>query len=398
MNNKNREFAKLGLGLFVHYGLFSTLGSGEWAKYTNNIPDIEYENLVYKFNPKEDFTDELCKFARENGFKYIVFTARHHDGFSLYDTKELNSYNSYHYLNRDLVKEFVSSCKKYDLLPIIYHTLIDWKEEKNFDSFSEYLSYLRKSINILCSNYGEIGGFWLDGQWKYPDYDWEEEKLYSLINEKQPNALIINNSGLRRLGERLSKYINVVTYEGNKISNYDYHRNIDLYAAESCQTLNDHWGYAKNDINYKSIKDILLSFLNSRRYGGNYLLNIGPMEDGSIRSYEKEFISLLGKWININKEALFNTIPYEMNLPENSFALRNDKNIYIIIENVPMIMDSNVGAYNNSPININLSNIKYKKIYWLDNNTPINLTSNIYTVEPFKYGNSMIARIIKIEL
>ena len=396
--NKNIEFAKLGLGLFVHYGLFSVLGSGEWAKYTNNIPDIEYEKLAYLFNPKKNFSDEICSFAKENGFNYIVFTARHHDGFSLYDTKDLNDYNSYHYIKRDLVQEFILSCKKYNLLPIIYHTLIDWKEEKNFYSFSDYLSYLRNSIDLLCSNYGQIGGFWFDGEWKYPNYDWEEEKLYKMINRKQPNALIINNSGLSKLGERNSEYINVITFEGNKIANYDYHKSINLYAAEACQTLNDHWGYAKNDINYKSIKEILLNFLNCRRYGGNYLLNIGPKEDGSIREYEKEFVNLLGNWINLNKEALFNTVPYEMNLPSNSFALRNDNNIYIIIENIPMIIDNNVGIYNNNPIIINLANLKYKKIYWLDNKSLITTDFNQYVVEPFNYGNSMIARILKIEL
>lgn len=396
--NKNIEFAKLGLGLFLHYGLFSVLGSGEWAKYTNNIPDIEYEKLAYLFNPKMNFSDEICSFAKENGFNYIVFTARHHDGFSLYDTKDLNDYNSYHYIKRDIVQEFILSCKKYNLLPIIYHTLIDWKEEKNFDSFSDYLSYLRNSIDLLCSNYGQIGGFWFDGEWKYPNYDWEEEKLYKMINRKQPNALIINNSGLSKLGERNSEYINVITFEGNKIANYDYHKSINLYAAEACQTLNDHWGYAKNDINYKSIKEILLNFLNCRRYGGNYLLNIGPKEDGSIREYEKEFVNLLGNWINLNKEALFNTVPYEMNLPSNSFALRNDNNIYIIIENIPMIIDNNVGIYNNNPIIINLANLKYKKIYWLDNKSLITTDFNQYVVEPFNYGNSMIARILKIEL
>ena len=97
--NKNIEFAKLGLVLFVHYGLFSVLGSGEWAKYTNNIPDIEYEKLAYLFNPKKNFLDEKCSFAKENGFNYIVFTARHHDGFSLYDTKDLNNYNLYQLYN-----------------------------------------------------------------------------------------------------------------------------------------------------------------------------------------------------------------------------------------------------------------------------------------------------------
>lgn len=95
---------------------------------------------------------------------------------------------------------------------------------------------------------------------------------------------------------------------------------------------------------------------------------------------------------------MFNTVPYETNLPSNSFALRNDNNIYIIIENIPMIIDNNVGIYNNNPIIINLANLKYKKIYWLDNKSLITPEFNQYVVEPFNYGNSMIARILKIEL
>lgn len=87
-----------------------------------------------------------------------------------------------------------------------------------------------------------------------------------------------------------------------------------------------------------------------------------------------------------------------MNLPTNFFALRNDNNIYIIIENIPMIIDNNVGIYNNNPIIINLANLKYKKIYWLDNKSLITTDFNQYVVEPFNYGNSMIARILKIEL
>ncbi len=149
MNNKNRAFADLGIGLFVHYGIYSVLGEGEWIKLAKGMNDEEYDKLATRFSPKQNFAKEICAFAKQNGFKYIVLTTRHHDGFSLYDTKGLNDFDSVHYLKRDLVKEFVDACHEYGIIPFIYHTLIDWREEKKHNSFSEYLEYLRNSVKLL---------------------------------------------------------------------------------------------------------------------------------------------------------------------------------------------------------------------------------------------------------
>lgn len=398
MNDRSIRFSKLGLGLFVHYGIYSTLGEGEWVKLAKDYSDSEYDSLVKKFNPRPDFADNLCKFAIRNGFKYIVLTTRHHDGFSLYDTKGLNEFDAVNYIGRDIVREFVDSCREYKLIPILYHTLIDWREEKKYDSFSKYLKYLRESIDLLLTNYGEIGGIWFDGQWKYPNADWEEDKLYGLIRKKQPNAVIVNNAGLSRLGERFSNYLDVVTYERSNILNYDYNKSINSYAAEMCQALNVHWGYARKDINYKSIKDILFNFCTCRKFGGNLLLNVGPVEDGSIRPIEKEMIDLLGEWINTNAEAVFDSKPYPMELPDNTFALSKDNCLYIVIMDIPMEIDENAGRFEKNPIIIELKNINYNKVYWLDNHSLISLNDNKINVEPFEYGTNMLARVIKIEL
>ena len=355
--NKHVAFSNLGLGLFVHYGIYSILGMGEWAKFANNISDEEYEKLANNFKPNKNFTDRICSFAKKNGFKYIVFTARHHDGFSLYDTKGLNNYDVVSYINRDLINEFVISCKKYNIKPFLYHTLIDWKMEKKFNTFSDYLKYLRNSIDIICSNYGELGGIWLDGEWQYKDRNFELDKLFQIIKDKQPNAVIVNNCGLEIDSTKKNNLADVITYEKKNITKYSYSDMIKSYAVEMCQTLNDHWGYAKNDINYKSIKDIILDFCICRKYGGNYLLNIGHLPNGRIRQIDKEIVNSFGQWIKINKDAIYYPKPYKMDLPNNCFALRENNNIYIFIMNIPM-------EYNNKlySTNINLEGLKITKI------------------------------------
>jgi len=391
LNTKNRCFSKLGLGLFVHYGLYSIIEKGEWIKVEDEISDEEYDKLILQFNPRKDFSDEICGFAKQNGFKYIVFTARHHDGFSLYDTRGLSEYDSYNTIGRDLVKELVNSCRKYNIKFFLYHTLIDWHEEKKYDKFSNYLNYLYKSIDILCTYYGDIDGFWFDGMWKYPNNDWNEEKLYKIVSKKQPNAIIVNNSGLDNIGKRISKYTDVVTCEQNSIKGYNYERNIDDYAFEMCQTLNDHWGYSREDINYKSINEIIHNFCICRKYGGNYLLNIGLTSSGEIRSIERELIDLFGEWIKVNSEAIYDTEPYDMALPSNTFALKKDGIIYFFIFNVPTKFNQN-----NKYIKIYLRNKDVENAFWLDNMEKICIDEdNTFLVNPFEYGVSFCVRIAK---
>lgn len=390
-NIKNRDFSKLGLGLFVHYGLYSIIGNGEWIKEEDGMSDEEYDKLTLKFKPKKDFAEDICKFAKKNCFKYIVFTARHHDGFSLYDTRGLSEYDSYNTMGRDLVKELVNSCRKYNIKVFLYHTLIDWHEEKKYNDFSNYLNYLYKSIDILCTYYGDIDGFWFDGMWKYPNIDWNEENIYKIISKKQPNAVIVNNSGLNNIGKRISKYTDVVTCEQNSIKKYNYEKNIDDYAFEMCQTLNDHWGYSKDDINYKSINEIIYNFCMCRKYGGNYLLNIGPISNGEIRNIERELINLFGDWIKINSEAIFDTEPYDMVLPNNTFALRKAKVIYIFVFNVPTKFNKN-----SENIKIDLKTLNIENAFWLDNMEKIYIDEdNSFLVNPFEYGVSLCVRIAK---
>ena len=169
-----KDFEKLGFGMFVHFGLYSILGTGEWTlKLGQDVDEKEYEKLVEVFEPKPDWAEELVSTAKKAGCKYITLTTRHHDGFSLFDTCGLSTYDVMHAkCGRDLVREFVDACRKQDIIPFFYHTLLDWHVESYKNDFPKYLEYLRESIAILCRNYGKIGGFWFDGMWDKKESDW----------------------------------------------------------------------------------------------------------------------------------------------------------------------------------------------------------------------------------
>ena len=146
--------------------------------------------------------------------KYITLTTRHHEGFSLYDTQGLSNYDAVHSpAGRDLVKEFVEGCRAEGIIPFFYHTTLDWYQESFNKDFEAYLKYLRDSVRILCTNYGEIGGMWFDGNWSKPNEDWKLDKLYGMVRELQPEAMIIDNTGLRNRGEIGHPEIDCVTFE-----------------------------------------------------------------------------------------------------------------------------------------------------------------------------------------
>ena len=173
------RFSHLGFGMFVHFGLYSVIGKGEWYLTSNPNADInKYNALINKFKIKKNWAKDLVATAKNAGCKYITLTTRHHDGFSLYDTKGLNDFDAPHSAaGRDLIKEFADECHKAGIVPFFYHTLLDWYNPDYKNDFPKYIDYLDKSIEILCTSYGKVGGFWFDGMWDKPDADWQEDRL-----------------------------------------------------------------------------------------------------------------------------------------------------------------------------------------------------------------------------
>ncbi len=400
-----KNFQELGLGLFVHFGLYSILGKGEWAKESLAISDEDYYPLTEQFDPKTEWAKELVTVAKKAGCKYITLTTRHHDGFSLYDTCGLNTFDAPHAkCGRDLVREFVDACREQGIIPFFYHTLLDWHEESYKTDFPKYLEYLRASVEILCKDYGKIGGLWFDGMWNKPDADWEEDALYATIRKHQPEAMIINNTGLDARGVLGNIELDSVTFERGKPEPLNMEGSPKYVASEMCEIFGDHWGYAREDLNYKSPAKMIKELVECRKFGSNMLINIGPMEDGSVRLIDTAMLGLMGEWVSYFEEAIRSPRPSNVMVDNKSedFLLQDGKNYYLFCFNLPMMADVNVAKYEEVDYldTFELQD-KIKSITWLDNKEVVEYAQNenrvtVYTV-PYSYGRNLVVRVAKIE-
>lgn len=399
-----KDFENLGFGMFVHFGLYSVLGKGEWAKKLLSISDEEYYKLAEDFHPEPDWADRLVTTAKRAGCKYITLTTRHHDGYSLYDTCGLNELDAPHTCGRDLVREFVDACRRQDIIPFFYHTLLDWHEESYRTDFKEYLKYLRKSVELLCTNYGKIGGLWFDGMWDRLEDDWEEDALYGCIRKHQPDAMIINNTGLSALGALGHIELDSVTFERGNPQPLNMDGAPKYVASEMCQVFADHWGYAKEDLNYKSPADMIRDLVLCRRYGSNLLMNVGPKGDGTLREMDAAVYHLMGEWVSLNGEAVYEPHPcgIEVENKKEDFVLKKDGTYYLFCDHLPMEIDPNVGREEEADYrDVFRLDQKIRKITWLDNgeNVEFEQKDGRVTVKtvPYTYGRQLVVRVAKIE-
>lgn len=390
-----QNFERLGFGLFVHFGLYSKVAKGEWYLHLNkNADKAAYEREAKSFRVRKNWAKELVKTAKAAGCKYITLTTRHHDGFSLYDTRGLNDYDAPHSAcGRDLIREFVDACNEGGIVPFFYHTLLDWREESFQTDFPKYIDYLVKSVEILCKNYGKIGGFWFDGSWSKVDEDWQEDRLYGTIRKYQPEAMIINNTGLSACGKVGHPEIDSVTFERGKPAFVD---NSDKYrAGEMCQVLNDHWGYAEGDCNYKSTKELIENLIDCRRFNCNFLLNTGLRGDGSVHPMDGAILRQIGKWIAKNKGFIYGVQAADVQA-ENADILQDKDGYYAVIKDVPMSADPNVQW------EIGLEQVRIERkvlsAEWLDNGEKIEVEDNAFSICPFAYGESGSVRVAKLQL
>lgn len=292
-------FEQVKFGMFIHYGLYSLLGRREWVMHYERIPVSVYRKLMEKFNPRKGAVDEWCSLAKEAGMKYVVLTTRHHDGFSLFDTKvsDFNAVNSA--AGRDIIAEYVDACRRYGLKVGFYYSLLDWRweaywdgPEKNKEKWDEFVNYIHAQVIELMSNYGKIDVLWYDGGWPYTAEDWRSEELNRKVRELQPNILINDRSGLPEDFDTPEQYVPKEKPER---------------LWETCMTINDSWGYCRGDNNYKTVKQLILTLVDIVRKGGNFLLNISPKGDGSVPHRLTERLLAMGKWLSINGESIYGT-------------------------------------------------------------------------------------------
>lgn len=399
-----RHFERYGLGIFVHFGLYSLWGRGEWIRKLGDISGEDYESLISGFYPARDWAKQLVSVAKCAGARYITLTTRHHEGFSLYDTCGLSDFDALHSpCGRDLVGEFVDACREGGIVPFFYHTLLDWHERSYSENFKEYLIFLRNSVELLCTRYGKTGGFWFDGIWDKPDADWEEDRLYAIIRRYQPEAIIINNTGLNARGALGHIELDSVTFERGHPQPINREGAPKYIASEMSQTLYEHWGYCRNDFQCKSLASLIEDYCACRRYGANFLLNVGPMPDGYLRGLDRELLIAFGEWMKINGERTRKARPCDCSAErESDFILRDEDRYYLFCYGLPMQVETNVvfsrsdGGY--------AGRLKFRgkiqSIRWLDNGRELQfeqrddqvIVRDLYN----RYGENYVVRVAEI--
>ena len=292
-------------GMFIHWGLYAApagewkgtkvSGIGEWIMHHGKIPKGEYSKLQEEFNPVKYDPEEWVRIAKRAGMKYIVITSKHHDGFCLFDSK-LSDYDVMGTpYGKDLLKPLAEACHKEGIEICWYHSIMDWHHPEAHNE--KYFQHMRGQLKELLTNYGDIGVLWFDGEWID---EWTEQQgveLEKSIRQLQPK-LIVNN----RVGKRKRSPGDFGTPEqeipATGTPGWDW---------ETCMTMNDTWGFKKDDHNWKSTEDLIHKLVDIVSKGGNFLLNVGPTAKGEIPQPSIQRLAEIGRWMEINNQSIYGT-------------------------------------------------------------------------------------------
>ena len=308
-------------GLFVHWGVYSVLGDGEWVMHNKKITVEEYEKLPPRFNPVNFDAAEWVATVKRAGMRYITITSKHHDGFAMYDSKV----SDYDIVDRtpykkDVLKMLADECQRQGIKLFFYHSHLDWHHPDYYprgrtgqhagrpDSgdWPKYKQFYMAQVDELCSGrYGRIGGIWFDGWWDSPEADWGLEECYDRIHAAQPQALVGNNHHRAPFpGEDFQMFEQDLPGENQAGFNK---ADVASMPLETCLTMNRSWGYNKNDQNFKSTKECLQYLIKSAGRGANLLLNVGPRPDGTIQPEAVERLLAMGRWLEKNGQSIYGT-------------------------------------------------------------------------------------------
>lgn len=321
-NLRAREwFQDAKFGMFIHWGVYSILGDGEWVMNNQKIDKQTYQKLPAFFNPIGYDPKEWVALAKAAGMKYITITSKHHDGFAMWDSKV----SDYDIIDRtpykkDVLKMLAEECSRQGIKLFFYHSHLDWYQENYFPrgntgqsagrpesgDWYSYLDYMDSQLRELLTGYGEIGGIWFDGIWDKKGADWRLDKTYGMIHSLQPACLIGNNHHLAPFpGEDFQMFEKDLP--GHNTTGFSGEQKIGDLPFETCETMNGSWGFNLQDKNYKSTKDLIRYLVKAAGYNSNFLLNVGPMPDGKIQPEFVAALRELGAWMDKYGETIYGT-------------------------------------------------------------------------------------------
>jgi alpha-L-fucosidase len=296
----NRWFIDAKFGLFVHWGMYSLFERGEQVLFREHLAPSQYSAMAAGFRPAQYDPATWAEVAAAAGMKYAVLTAKHHDGYCLFDTATSDFSSVHTGPGRDLVAEYVEAFRGAGLKVGLYYSLADWRWPAYFagpgampGDFARFIEYTHTQVRELCSNYGPLDLLWFDGSWPHDAHTWRADELLTMIRHLQPGALVNNRAALAGDFDTPEQQI-TASAQGRP--------------WEACITSTERfWGYHCGDLPWKTPLDVVHLLAKTAGGGGNLLLNVGPRSSGA---FPEPFVALsraVGRWLESNGEAIYGT-------------------------------------------------------------------------------------------
>ena len=345
-------------GMFIHWGLYAIPARGEWVRSVEKIPSEIYDRYAEEFDPKHCDIRSWVRAARDAGMKYVILTAKHHDGFCLFDTAYTDFKSTNTAAGRDFVREFVDACREYGLRVGLYFSVIDWRHpdfphygDKNHPmrddpaytnenrDFDRYLEFMHGQVRELCTNYGKLDILWFDFSYDHLRGEaWKATKLIEMVRSLQPDVIIDNRLEVSGEGFGSLAACKPTPYHGDFVSPEQIipphglrDANGEPLVWESCVTMNNHWGYHATDRYFKPAPMLIKNLVECVSKGGNLLLNVGPDAQGRIPEQSLKILSEIGAWMDKNSESIYGCGPSGLEKPEYGRLTRKENKLYVHI-------------------------------------------------------------------
>jgi alpha-L-fucosidase len=361
------EFRDNSFGIFIHWGIYSMTAQGEWYMQNKNIHYKEYEKLASGFYPSKFDAKQWVSSIKAAGAKYICITSRHHDGFSMFHTKQsdFNIVDATPF-KRDIIKELADECHKQGIKLHFYYSHLDWRRhdyplgntghrtrpDKKGDDWPSYYKFMNNQLTELLTNYGPIGAIWFDGFWDHDkNFDWQYEEQYALIHKLQPSCLVGNNHHRDPYpGEDLQIFEKDLP--GENSSGFSQGAGVSRLPLETCETMNGMWGYKIEDQNYKSAKEIIHLLVRAAGKNANLLMNIGPQPNGELPQTALDRLKEVGAWLNENGETIYGTrVDKVINKPWGTTTTKAGKTyVHVLKQTDPVIYIENIGKIKSAKV------------------------------------------------